>query len=209
MCGRYVSPESASIERQWQLRRGGAPFPARYNVAPGTSAPVLFLREGQLACETARWGLIPQWWTQPRPPRLSHNARSEEARAKPLWRDAMRGSRALMPAIGWYEWRERDGQPFYFYRRDGSLAALAALYSPHQGTLTCAVLTSAAQAPLAEVHDRMPIALAEDAQRAWLEGGALPAASASRPPAIGFHSVRRLVNASRAEGPELIEPLAA
>jgi putative SOS response-associated peptidase YedK len=209
MCGRYVSPESASIERQWQLRRGAAPFPARYNVAPGTAAPVLFLREGGLACETARWGLVPHWWTQARPPRLSHNARSEEARAKPLWRDAMRATRALMPAIGWYEWRERDGQPYYFFRRDGGLAAFAALYSLHGGVLTCALLTAHAQAPLDEVHDRMPVALGAEAQRAWLESGTLAAAPASAAGEIGFHSVRKLVNTSRAEGPELIEPLAA
>src|SRR5512144_132534 len=99
MCGRYVSPESAAIERQWRLP-AGSPFPARYNVSPGMDVPLILSTEGASHLTTARWGLVPHWWKDSRPPRLSHNARSEEAAAKPLWRDAMRGARALMPALG-------------------------------------------------------------------------------------------------------------
>src|SRR4051812_935395 len=118
MCGRYVSPESSAIERQWQLRRGeGLPFAARYNVAPGSEVPLLRYKDQQLVLESAKWGLVPHWWTQAKAPRLSHNARAEEALGKPMWRDAMRAARALMPAVGWYEWREQDRQPFYFCRR--------------------------------------------------------------------------------------------
>ncbi|MGE5639187.1 MAG: SOS response-associated peptidase [Clostridia bacterium] len=205
MCGRYVSPDSASIERQWQLRRSpGTPFPARYNVSPGTEVPVLLLREKMLELRIARWGLIPHWWTQPAPPRLAHNARSEEAISKPLWRDAMRGARALMPAVGWYEWREKDRQPFYFARSDGRLSCIAALFSLYQGKLTCALLTRGAPAPIAQVHDRMPIVLDEAAQERWLATGALPPEN----PDLLYHPVSKLVNGSRAEGPELIEALA-
>jgi putative SOS response-associated peptidase YedK len=77
MCGRYVSPDSASIERQWKLERGsGNPFPAHYNVSPGSEVPFLHFHGGKLL-GAARWGLIPGWWKQDKPPRLSHNARSE------------------------------------------------------------------------------------------------------------------------------------
>ena len=204
MCGRYVSPDSASIERQWQIRRSpGEPFPARYNVSPGTDVPVLLLKNNQLELTSARWGLIPHWWNRDVLPRLSHNARAEEAAAKPLWRDAMRGARALMPALGWYEWREADRQPFYFKPRDGRLACIAALFSLHKGRLTCALLTHAAPADIALVHDRMPVILDDAAQQAWLTSGAMPSAH----PPLDFHPVRKTVNASRAEGPELIEAL--
>jgi putative SOS response-associated peptidase YedK len=42
MCGRYVAPSSADIERFWAIaRRNVDPFAARYNVAPTTSVPIL------------------------------------------------------------------------------------------------------------------------------------------------------------------------
>jgi putative SOS response-associated peptidase YedK len=206
MCGRYVSPDSASIERQWQLRPGSVnPFAQRYNVAPTVEVPFLCRRDDGLALACGRWGLIPRWWKQAKPPRVCHDARLEEALAKPMWRDAMRGMRCLIPARGWYEWRESDQQPFYFHRRDGKLAAFAGIFSVFEGRMTCALLSSAAQGELARVHARMPLALADDAQQEWLLNGATAAA----PQDIAFHPVRRRVNASRAEGPELIEPLAA
>ncbi len=203
MCGRYVSPESASIERQWHIPKGGEAFAAKYNVAPGTAVPLLLFQEKEFVLKQAKWGLIPHWWKERRPPRLSHNARAEEAASKPLWRDALRNARALMPALGWYEWRA-DKQPFYFHRRDGRLTSFAALFSLFEGRLTCALLTMQAKERLAQVHDRMPIALPdEQAEREWLRTGEL----AAEPKAIEYHPVRKLVNAASSEGAQLIEAL--
>jgi len=158
-----------------------------------------------LVLGVARWGLIPPWWKEAKPPRFAHNARLEEAALKPLWRDAMRAGRCLVPAQGWYEWRESDRQPFYFARRDGRLACFAGLMSVFDGKLTCAVLSTAAAGSLGEVHSRMPVALPPDGEDAWLESGILAADTDT----IEHYAVRRLVNSSAAEGPELIEPIAA
>ena len=69
MCGRYVTPEQAAIERRWQIgRSGGNPFRQRFNVAPQQGNPanhVPVIRRAQ----TAQGGieLIPmQWWLLPR-----------------------------------------------------------------------------------------------------------------------------------------------
>lgn len=209
MCGRYVSPDTAAIEAQWQIgRRNSNPFPRRFNVAPAAEIPILYGLEGELALASARWGLVPHWWREARPPRFSHNARLEEAASRPLWRDALRRTRCLVPAVGWYEWRESDKQPYFFHRRDGRLVALAGLMArwtdPATGEslLSCALLTTQAGGALAAIHDRMPVALPPEAEAAWLEAGTVQSA----PEALACHAVRRLVNSSRAEGPELIEP---
>ena len=206
MCGRYVSPEAAAIERQWQVaRRYTADFAAHFNVAPSSQVPLLWMEDGALALGTARWGLVPHWWTRSVPPRLSHNARMEEAAVKPMWRDALRGARCIVPARGWYEWRPHDRQPFYFFRRDGRLAAFAGLMARHDGVLTCAILTTQADAGAAEVHERMPLALRGGADEEWLATGAHPLAGGE----IAHYPVRRLVNSARADGPGLIEPVEA
>jgi putative SOS response-associated peptidase YedK len=42
MCGRYICPDQAAIERAWQIKRGsGIPFPRRYNVLPTTLVQIL------------------------------------------------------------------------------------------------------------------------------------------------------------------------
>lgn len=205
MCGRYVAPDTAALEAQWRLGPSEtALFERRFNVAPAAEVPVLRKdRAGRLVLARARWGLVPHWWTQARPPRFNHNARLEEAAAKPMWRDALARWRCLLPALGWYEWRESDRQPYYFARSDGRLAALAGLLSYRKDVgLTCAVLSMEATGKLADVHHRMPVVLDPENEASWLETGKVERISEM----IAFHPVRKLVNSAKAEGPELLEP---
>lgn len=74
MCGRYVSPDTAAIERAWHIGRTNSnPFRRRFNVPTTTNVPLLrgnpATRELELV--EARWGFIPHWWKQPRPPQRS------------------------------------------------------------------------------------------------------------------------------------------
>jgi putative SOS response-associated peptidase YedK len=233
MCGRYVSPEQAAIERAWRVGRvTGNPLVRRFNVAPTDPVPLLVNDRGVLTLGTARWGLIPHWWKEEKPPKLSFNARIEEAATKPMWRDPMRFGRCLVPAEGWYEWRvteETDPQtgeivkakqPHYIRRNDGRLLCFAGLLSRRsvpgdaEPQLTCAILTAAATGALAELHDRMPIVLPDDAHDAWLDRALKDAAQASvlarsgqSADALTHFPVRKLVNSARNDGPELIEPL--
>ena len=233
MCGRYVSPEQAAIERAWRIARAtGSALVRRFNVAPTDSVPLLALEQGELVLGKARWGLIPHWWKEAKAPKLSFNARLEEAAAKPMWRDPMRFGRCLIPAEGWYEWRAVEQtdpqtgeiaqvkQPYYIRRQDERLFCFAGLMSRRsvpgsdEPQLTCALITTAAQGPLAEVLDRMPVVLPDEAHDAWLDRALRDPAQASaiardrqRPEVFTHFPVRKLVNSTRNDGPELIEPL--
>ncbi len=232
MCGRYVSPEQAAIEREWHIGRNHFPnpFSERYNVAPTQGVPIIRRAAGADGLELveARWGLIPHWWQKPKPPAFSTiNARSEEAAGKPFWRDPYRSARCLFPAVGWYEWQEgelvkgkRQKLPFYLRLASGSLAGIAGLMSgwtrPDTGEviLTCAILTRAPSSSAAVVHDRMPVILEKSAQREWLDPAVKDAgrvAAIIRDHALGEvlqHRVATTVNRASASGPELIEPMA-
>jgi putative SOS response-associated peptidase YedK len=219
MCGRYVSPEQASIERAWKIDRTSSnPFPRRFNVQPSTAVPVLRLEQGALTLGAARWGLIPHWWKQDKPPSATINARLEDISGKPMWRDPIRRSRCLLPAEGWYEWRQTASgkQPHYITRRDRRPFCFAGLYSVWRDAPSCALLTTPALAPIAEVHDRMPVVLADGDHAAWLDPAlrepAAATALARSPMAPGefvHFPVSRRVNNANNEGPELIEPLPA
>jgi putative SOS response-associated peptidase YedK len=231
-----VHPDAAAIEREWHVGRDdGNPFARRFNVVPTSTVPMLRRdpRSGELRLTGARWGLIPHWWKDTAPPKFTINARAEEAAARPMWRHAYRNARCLIPAEGWYEWREMERvdratgevkvfkQPYYIHRADGRpfcFAGLMSFWQPAgagEATASCAILTRAAAGALTEVHDRMPVVLPAQAFDAWSDPALTDAARVASIVAEGaqsdfaFHAVSTRVNSSRAEGPELIEPLAA
>ena len=231
MCGRYVSPEEAEIERFWKLSHAqrANPLGGRFNVSPASLVPMLLLGEtGALELVGARWGLIPFWWKDAKPPRLTFNARSEEAATKPMWRHPAAKSRCLLPAVGWYEWKEvervdpktgevtKAKQPYFIQRQDGQLIAFAGLMSRRtvddSSEFTCSILTQDAVGLAAEVHTRMPIALPNDAEGAWLDPtltDAVQAIELARSRATAefvYHAVSPRVNNARNEGADLIEP---
>ena len=51
-------------------------------------------------------GLIRFCWKKPKPPSFTFNTRGEEAASKPMWREVVKTSRCMIPAVGWYEWEE-------------------------------------------------------------------------------------------------------
>jgi len=235
MCGRYVHPDAAAIEREWHVGRDdGNPFARRFNVVPTSTVPMLRRdpRSDGLRLTGARWGLIPHWWKEAAPPKFTINARAEEAAAKPMWRHAYGNARCLIPAEGWYEWREMERvdhatgevkafkQPYFIHRADGRpfcFAGLMAFWRAPDADaemVSCAILTRAAAGALIEVHDRMPVVLSAQVLDAWTDPALTDATRVASIVAEGaqsdfaFHPVSTRVNGSRAEGPELIEPLA-
>jgi putative SOS response-associated peptidase YedK len=78
----------------------------RYNVSPTQVIPVIGTKTGGQGRGLAlfRWGFIPHWAqadTGPKPV----NAKAETVAQSPLFGDALRARRCLVPADGFYEWR--------------------------------------------------------------------------------------------------------
>lgn len=160
-------------------------FPPRYNIAP--TQPVLTViaappREPgsnlpDRQAVLARWGLIPGWAKNPNDLPLLFNARSETAAEKAAFRAAMRHRRALIPASGFYEWKRekgRTGQAYWVRPREGGLVAFAGLMEtwlePGGSEIdTAAILTTAANADVAAIHDRMPVVIQPQDFSRWLD----------------------------------------
>lgn len=222
MCGRFVSREQAAVERELNIRVRN-PFERVYNAAPSMLLPVIRSCTDMAGAErealNMRWGLIPGWWSQPTLPTATINARSEEAATKPMWRTALRHSRCLVPALGWYEWRaEPAGKvPYYIHPAGGAGLYFAALWSEWkdpagESRLSFAILTRAASPELEALHKRMPVVLPPASWDAWL--APWPDGHAARLAAqvnesegnFEFHAVSRYVNAPRNQGELCIEP---
>jgi len=223
MCGRYVSREQAAIEREYDVKVRN-PFERVYNAAPTMSLPVIRNiaggESGGREVLSMRWGLIPGWWSQPTLPTATINARSEDADTKPMWRDAVRRSRCLVPALGWYEWHAGpDGKVPYFVHMPGGLAGLcfAGLWSEWKNPqgepqLSFAILTRAASPTMVALHHRMPVVLPPASWDDWLAdwpGGQAARLAAQVSVSEGnfeYYVVSRYVNAPRNQGERCIEP---
>jgi putative SOS response-associated peptidase YedK len=76
---------------------------AQWNISPGASVLIQRQLDGQQQLAKARWGLTPAWLTDLS--RTPAHARAETLAEQPMFREAFRQRRCLMPANGFYEWR--------------------------------------------------------------------------------------------------------
>jgi putative SOS response-associated peptidase YedK len=176
MCGRYVITSSPAAIRAMFGYPEQPNFPARYNVAPTQPIPIVRLHEGRRQFVLMRWGLIPAWAKDPKTFSLLINARSESAIDKPAFRNAMRRRRCLIPADGFYEWKEVGGrkQAYFVRPRAGGPVGFAGLWETWTGPNgeevdTAAIVTTNANRTLSAIHDRMPVILPPDAFAFWLD----------------------------------------
>jgi len=183
MCSRYAFVPDAAAWADYRSVLGALgeellALAARPRLAPTDTVPIVVQQPGDPPrIIDARWGFIPHWWSKPELPRTSFNARSEEAAAKPMWRDALRASRCLIPATSWTEWQKMHGAklPHALTPDDGRGFMFAGLWSLWRSRKdaepqpTCVILTTEASAPVRSVHERMPVVLAPAAWNAWLD----------------------------------------
>jgi putative SOS response-associated peptidase YedK len=194
MCGRYVSPDEASIEREFNLVHADWKFPSSFNVAPTQEVPVVRMHEGQRQGLRLHWGLIP-FFAHGIPPKYSTiNARIETVRTSASYRGPWkRSQRCLVVALGFYEWQlHADGKtkvPYYIHLNDQDIFAFAGLWDSSrtaQGEVieSCVHITMPANRAVGEIHNtkhRMPAILAKDAREAWLAGSPDDAWAALQP----------------------------
>jgi putative SOS response-associated peptidase YedK len=225
MCGRFVQERSLTELSELFDAEVAAEDPGpRYNVAPTDPAAVVVERPDQRRAVTVfSWGLVPPWAGSPAGAARHINARSETAAISPAFREALQHRRCIVPADGFFEWTHegRIRQPHLIRRRDRLPIAFAGIWSSWRARgssetrRTFAILTTRANAAVASLHDRMPVALGPRDWSRWLdsrmaaEGEVLALLEPPDPAAYETFPVGRLVNDVRNDGPALIERMMA
>jgi putative SOS response-associated peptidase YedK len=228
MCGRFSLFSLGDVlARRFGLVEVPAYAP-RYNIAPtsrvmavvpesvGGRGEVPAGREGQRAV-WMHWGLQPGGRGS-----LVINARSEAVHKTPLFREAVRQRRCLVPADGFFEWQATAGgkRPFWFSTHRPPFA-FAALWSPlavskqpgEQGAEVLgqvAILTTDANPLVAGVHDRMPVILQPEDEQTWLDPeqdveGVRDLLQPYPDTQMTMRAVTKKANDAANEGPGLIE----
>jgi putative SOS response-associated peptidase YedK len=226
MCGRFTqqrpSAELAALFGAEDLAESPG---GRFNLAPQQLGLVVVEREDlRRAIVPYRWGFIPSWAKDPRIGNRLINARAETVAVTPAFRASFLKRRCIVPADGFYEWQRlspRLRQPNLVRRVDGLPMEFAGLWSiwrdPTQPEAepvrTFSIVTTAANATLAPIHDRMPVLLAPADRDRWLaptpaDPGELIGLLRPAPDdLLELFPVSRRVNDVRNEGPELVLPV--
>jgi len=219
MCGRFIQERPVSDLAEIF---GAEPLidepGGRYNIAPTDEAVVVVERDERRALVGYRWGLIPHWAPDARIASRTFNARAESIATMPAFRESFRRRRCLVPVDAFYEWRRIGSvrQPFRVFRADGRPLALAGLWSgwrnPDDGGVrrTFTIVTTIPNETVAQLHDRMPVVVPDEAWGRWLdprpaEPGELRALlEPTDSVALEIAPASRLVNDVRHDGPELL-----
>jgi putative SOS response-associated peptidase YedK len=224
MCGRFTQRYTWA-EVQEFLNVFGSPLnlQPRYNIAPTTIIDVVRLdAEGRRELVRMRWGLVPFFWSKPlKEVPATFNARADTVHEKPMFREAFKRRRCIIPASGFYEWTGEKGDktPHLFTAADGNpVLAFAGLWDKWRNketgeeVLSATIVVSGASEWMAPYHDRMPVLLTGDEIENWLTGKAgtevlRPAAEAALREWIVLSQVNK--TGAGDDDPTLIEPIAA
>ena len=214
MCGRYATTRSdTDLSILFDAVNVTEGLEPSWNVAPTDPVPVIrnSARHDARVLDTAKWGLLPPWVSDPRAAARMINARAETVATTRAYAPSFAKRRCLVPADGWYEWTGtgKQKQAYYMTARDGSPLAFAGLWSKSADLLTTSVVTTAALGQLTAVHSRMPLILPADRWADWLAGGGDPhhLLAPMTPAELDFlevRPVRRDVGNVRNNGPDLI-----
>ncbi|SDY90463.1 Putative SOS response-associated peptidase YedK [Evansella caseinilytica] len=178
MCGRftlYADPEFLSEYVELE-NIAEIDLQPRFNIAP--SQPVLTMVQGVNGFRGGymRWGLIPFWAKDPSAGYKMINARLETVQEKRSFRPLVGKRHCLIIADGFYEWKkEKTGkQPFYIRLATGEPLLFAGLWDRWKDgdgkeTISCTILTTAANDLMKELHDRMPVIVPKEKWGEWLQ----------------------------------------
>lgn len=167
MCGRYTFftdkelqevdeiIDQISNEMQLEKMKTGEIFPTDL-------APVFVPQDDMVIPRLMVWG-FPNF----RNKGVIINARSETAREKKLFGSSLEKRRCVIPSTGFYEW-DAEKKKFLFNMPDSGMLYMAGIYSQFDGENRFVILTTGANASVAEIHNRMPVILPKDRIGSWI-----------------------------------------
>ncbi|WP_340104719.1 SOS response-associated peptidase [Rhodohalobacter sp. 8-1] len=226
MCGRYVL--KATLEELQKtygaVLDGTFPVEPNYNVAPSHHMPVVLKpyesEEANRIIRPHRWGLVPFWADSVKTGYSMINARGESLSKKKSFQKPFKSQRCIVPANGFYEWKTTSSEkvPHFVQRKQSNLMHFAGLWEewqdPDSGETinSYTIITTDANKPMQELHDRMPALLLQEEFNTWLDPSFNDTEALQdliRPwpdDDIKFYRVNKEVGNVSNNRPELIEP---
>lgn len=165
MCGRYQftaeqNDEIRAIIRNVQRNSDHEKW-SKGEICPSALAPVLVARGNKVTAELQSWGM-----TGFRAG-LIINAKAETVQERAMFRTSIQSRRCVVPTTGFFEW-DADKHKYLFRMPGQGATYLAGIYDAKENINCFVILTTAPNASVSNIHDRMPLVLEREAIRPWL-----------------------------------------
>ncbi len=237
MCGRYVLIDGKKVLASFaminQIKDAGTAFEGlpRYNASPMQKMPVVVVRDGDLVVQKMQWWLVPHWSKDGKVNFSTFNAKAETLEKSRLYAPYFRGSRCLVPADAFYEWKtaatpvEEKGPkkkvtekiPFCIRMKDERPFMFAGLFSIWKNPSgedfpTFTIITTTPNELMSKLHNRMPVILPEERFAEWLDRDNKETAKLTKLltpyPArdMKAYPVSKLVSNSKNDSPQCMKP---
>lgn len=220
MCGRFqLSVKGKHISERFNVEVFDEKYSPSYNCAPSQNLAVITNEEPE-KLNYFKWGLIPFWSKDPKIATKLINARAESISEKASFKTAFAKRRCLIPANGFYEWK-RDGKdktPYRIFLRSEDIFAMAGIWEiwkdAEDKTLnTFSIITTAPNSLMKTIHNRMPVILNKNDEKAWLFENDPSFLKTLLQPAesdiMNAYQISSKVNSPANNSPELIEEIEA
>jgi len=238
MCGRYAIIDGKKILASFPMLQQavlasevfqGLP---QYNAAPMQKLPVVAVRGGALTVQRMQWWLVPHWSKEPASEFSTFNAKGETLEKSRLFGPYFKGSRCLIPADAFYEWKKSavmkkpgggsrevaEKHPMCIRMKSEEPFMFAGLFSVWRGEAeaelaTFTIITTGPNELLAPIHNRMPVILAERDYDRWLDRdyhdtGELTKLLVALPATLmQAYRVSKLVNSAKNNVPGCLDPV--
>lgn len=178
MCGRYTTDgvNVDQIVERFDAQSAPESFEPNHNIKPTQASAVVIEHDDGREIRLMQWGLIPLWAKDPKIGGKMFNARAETVAEKPAFKASFRRKRCLVPATGFYEWKQegRGKVPYLFTVGDHEIFGFAGLYDTWRAPSgewlsTYTIITTTPNELVANVHNRMPVILLRDQEQLWID----------------------------------------
>jgi len=217
MCGRF----SQAKELKEILKRFHAELAEeivvkpRYNIPPSQPALVVYLDDdGRRKLRLMKWDLGGSW-THKSNGSPVNNLRAETVLGRGFFNKLLQKTRCLVPVDGYNEWK--DKAPYRFVLKDDDQMGLGGVYNTKmrpdgQPEYYFAVITTDANEVAKKIHHRQPVIIPKTKETLWLNRSArqynyVDCLAPSPAADMSYYAVSPLLNSTKNDTPELIEPL--
>jgi putative SOS response-associated peptidase YedK len=174
MCGRFTLNATPEVIAKTFNLQEIPDLSLRYNIAPGQNIAVVCHFEETNRLDLLNWGFIPDGLKGNKQPLIS--ARTETVNEESSFKNAIKHSRCIIPATGFFVWKHEDNreQPYYVRLLNSGIMGFAGIWESwktEDGTVTenCCILTTSANDLIQPIHERMPVILSPDEYKFWLD----------------------------------------
>lgn len=180
MISRYALYDTISLETRFGIDTGlPKGVKPRYNISPTMDEPVIVNRDGKKEIALMMWGLVANGSKDTNSVfrYKTFNVPAEKILSKHSWELAVRHSRCLVPANGFYLLSDDKSEPrraYYVRSKDASILGLAGVHSTWQDNKgvtheTYSIITTEAGHDTRDFTERLPVVIRQDEEALWLD----------------------------------------